>query len=224
MQILENFIIGVFAGNGLALRSTPRVIRRFAEAYGTPNYITGGWTCFGARVMAFKLTLGTFPNPDYAEENRCMVLWGKDPSRSAVLERHQIDLSRKRGAKLIVVDPVITSMAKRADIHAQLRPGTDCALALGLLQVIIEEQLYDKEFVEQWTVGFDKLKEHVKDYAPEKVSEITWVPADRIRQSARIYALNKPACLQCGNGRLHRNRPRCRHNDDICFRKGCQFK
>jgi anaerobic selenocysteine-containing dehydrogenase len=188
----------VFAGNGLALRSTPRVVRRFAEAYGTPNYITGGWTCFGARVMAFKLTLGTFPNPDYAEENRSMVLWGRDPSRSAVLERHQIDLSRKRGAKLIVVDPVVTAMAKRADIHAQLRPGTDCALALGLLHVIIGDQLYDKKFVAQWTVGFEKLAQSVKAYTPEKVEEITRVPAAIVRDMAQTYATLHPASISVG--------------------------
>jgi anaerobic selenocysteine-containing dehydrogenase len=109
-----------------------------------------------------------------------------------------IDSSLENGVKLIVVNPRKTPLAKRADIHAQLRPGTDSALALGLLNVIISEQLYDKQFVEEWTVGFDSLVEHVKKYPPEEMERITWVPADSIRQFARIYATSKPACISLG--------------------------
>ena len=188
----------VFAGNGLALRSSTSVVSRFAEAYGTPNFITGGWACYVARVIAFKLTVGTYPNADYSKENRCMVLWGKDPAKSSSLERHQINVLKKRGAKLIVVDPVVTSIAETADIHAQLRPGTDAALALGLLHVIIREGRYDKKFVEQWTVGFDKLAESVKAYTPEKVGAITRVPAEIVRELALTYAAHHPASIAIG--------------------------
>ena len=187
-----------FAGNGLACRSTPKIVRRFGEAYGTPNFITGGWTCFGARVMAFKLTLGSYPNADYSEDNRCMVLWGTDPQASSAPKRHDMSASAGRGAKLIVIDPVATPLAKKANLHAQVRPGTDCALALGLLHVIIGEELYNKAFVEKWTGGFDKLVERVKAYSPEKVEEITWVPAETIRNIARMYAQNHPACVSVG--------------------------
>jgi len=187
-----------FAGNGLACRSTPKVIRRFGEAYGTPNFITGGWTCFGARAMAFKLALGSFPNADYSEDNRCMVLWGTDPQTSSAPKRHNVSVSAGRGAKLIVIDPIATPLARKANLHAQVRPGTDCALALGLLHVIIGEDLYNKEFVEKWTVGFDKLVERVKSYPPEKVEEITWVPAATVRDIARMYAQNHPACVTVG--------------------------
>jgi anaerobic selenocysteine-containing dehydrogenase len=187
-----------FAGNGLACRSIPKIVRRFGEAYGTPNFITGGWTCFGARVMAFKLTLGSYPNADYSEDNRCMVLWGTDPQASSAPERHDMSVSNRRGAKLIVIDPVATPLAKKADLHAQVRPGTDCALALGLLHVIIGEKLYNKAFVEKWTVGFDKLVERVKAYPPEKVEAITWVPAETIQNIARMYAQNHPASVSVG--------------------------
>ena len=89
---------------------------------------------------------------------------------------------------MIVIDPRRTEMADYADIWLQIRPGTDTALFMAWLNVIIEEGLYDKEFVEQWTFGFEELKKRAAEYPPEKVAEITWIPADKIRESARMYA------------------------------------
>jgi len=93
----------------------------------------------------------------------------------------------------------VTSYAKKADLHAQLRPGTDGALALGLLHVIIKEGLYNKEFVNKWTTGFEKLAKHIEQYSPEKVAKITWVPAKIIEDIARMYATTKPACISPRN-------------------------
>lgn len=190
--------VAFFSGNGLAVRSTQPFIRRFAEAFGTPNFITGGWTCFCARLVAFKLTVGSFPNPDYSKENKCMLVWGKDPSNSSAPENHAIHVCRKNGSKLIVVDPIETHLAKKADIHAQPRPGTDCALALGLLNVIIDEGLYDQAFVKRWTIGFDQLAKNASEYPPERVESITWVPAGLIRKMARMYAESQPASISVG--------------------------
>ena len=104
-----------------------------------------------------------------------------------------------------MVDPRATPLAKGAALHIQIRPGTDCALALGLLNVIIAEKLYDEDFVKNWTFGFDKLKEHVKKYSPEAVEKITQVPAESIRQFARMYADNKPATISQGVSLDHCN-------------------
>jgi anaerobic selenocysteine-containing dehydrogenase len=104
----------------------------------------------------------------------------------------------KRGTKLIVVDPRLTWLASRAEIWLQLRPGTDAALALGMLNVIINEELYDREFVEKWCHGFDELKERVQSYPVQKVSEITWVPKEKIEAAARFYAKSKPAAIEIG--------------------------
>ena len=187
-----------FCGNGFSCRSHGRIVKRFADLLGTPNYITGGWTCFSARVMAFTLTVGGFPNPDYGPDNRCIILWGKNPPDSLASEKYQLESALKRGSKLIVIDPRVTRLARKADLHAQVRPGTDCALALGLLHVIIGEERYDKDFVADWTVGFDKLVDHIKEYSPEKVEKITWVPAETIRRIARMYAENAPAAISPG--------------------------
>jgi anaerobic selenocysteine-containing dehydrogenase len=105
----------------------------------------------------------------------------------------------KDGAELVVIDPRKIDLVTRSKKWLQVRPGTDHALALGLLNVIIEESLYDKKFVEKWTYGFEDLKNHVREYTPEKVSEITWVPPDLIRETAKLYALSKPAVIQWGN-------------------------
>ncbi|MFC1985281.1 molybdopterin-dependent oxidoreductase, partial [Chloroflexota bacterium] len=94
-----------------------------------------------------------------------------------------------------VVDPILTETSSKADIWLQLRPGTDAALALGMLNVVINEGLYDKGFVGKWCLGFDELKERVQDYPPEKVEEITWVPREKVVEAARTYALTKPASI-----------------------------
>ena len=127
-----------------------------------------------------------------------MLTWGANPEEAWPLYADSVHALKSRGAKLIVVDPKVTHLAKEADIHAQIRPGTDCALALALLNVIITEELYDKDFVKQWTLGFDKLIEHVKAYSPEEVEKITWVPAETIRNMARLYATSKPAATHMG--------------------------
>jgi len=100
-----------------------------------------------------------------------------------------------RGAKLIAVDPVLSESASKADIWLRLRPGTDAALALGMLNVIVTEQLYDKEFVDKWCFGFDDLKERVQEYPPQKVEEITWVSKERVIEAAKLYATTKPASI-----------------------------
>ncbi|GAH92289.1 unnamed protein product, partial [marine sediment metagenome] len=80
-----------------------------------------------------------------------------------------------------------------------VRPSSDLALALGMLNVVVNEGLYDKTFVDKWTVGFDKLEAHIQDYTPEKVEKITWVPAEKIREITRFYATNRPASITWGN-------------------------
>ena len=103
-----------------------------------------------------------------------------------------------------MIDPRRTEIASKADIFLQLRPGTDGALALGMLHVILNENLYDEEFVRKWTVGFEGLNKLVQEYPPERVEQITRVPADKIRQAAILYATSKPAQLALsGNSTTH---------------------
>jgi len=129
----------------------------------------------------------------------CVVYWGADPSES----NHRtwatiLKQKRDRDIKMIVVDPRQTGTTKMADIWLQPRPGTDTALALAWLNVIIKEELYDEDFIEKWTIGFDQLKERVREYPPERCAGITGIPAEKIVESARTYATTKPASIAYG--------------------------
>jgi anaerobic selenocysteine-containing dehydrogenase len=176
------------------------LLQRFRGAFGSPNFLCVESICYRARIMARQMTFGRYPVEE-PEKSNCIVLWGHNPTESNWTMARDIDHQLKKGAKLIVIDPRRIPLAKKG-LHLQPRLGTDCALALAMINVIISEELYDAEFVEKWTVGFDKLKEHVKSYTPEKAEEISGVPATDIRRVARIYATTKHACIAQGTGSL----------------------
>lgn len=190
----------VHTGQPLIGTEVPRIAIRFCSLYGTPNYTSGASLCFIAKGLGHGLTLSNrmLPLSPSFEKTACIVVWGHNPQQSKIDEQASILAAQKRGAKLILVDPRATPLARRADLHIQLKPGTDCALTLGLLNVIIGEGLYDRDFVERWTLGFDELKEHVKKYTPAAAAKITGVPASKIEQFARIYATTRPATITQG--------------------------
>ena len=189
--------LSIFCGSvGVEQIELAAFAHRFRGAYGSPNFISVESVCFRARIMTRQMTFGRYFVAE-PENAKCIILWGHNPTISNPNVSHRIDEALEKGAKLIVIDPRRTSYAKMG-IHIGVKPGTDLALALAMLNVIISEGLYDKEFVETWTIGFDTLKEHVKQYPPEKVEEITWVPAVDIKRIARIYATTKPACIVQG--------------------------
>ncbi len=188
------FAIGIGMSILLAGSSTVGLIRRFCYAYGSPNCFSVESMCYRCRIIGYILTYGRFRVAD-PENSRCIIVWAHNPENSMPPVGAFILSAKEKRAKLVVIDPRRTPMAKRADIHVQPRPGTDCALMLGMLNVIISERLYDREFVDRWTVGFDELVEHVKRYPPEEVEKLTWVPAKTIREIARTYATTKPACI-----------------------------
>ena len=169
--------------------------RRFLNVLGSPNFVAGTYLCLGNTSSVNRTTMGWQPFPDYWR-TKTIVLWGHDPQPNKwTAEYLWIRNAIKGGAKLIVVDPRVCFSAKRADLHLRLRPGSDPALFLGWLHVIINEGLYDHDFVANWTVGFEELKARVQEYTPERVEEITWVPADQVRAAARLYATNGPAII-----------------------------
>jgi len=172
---------------------------RFANAFGSPNITSSAPVCFVPQMFAERFTYGFKSVPDYDDSPACTINWGANSANNHFYEDDECQEALDRGTKLIVVDPLKTDLAKKADIWAQLRPATDLALALGMINVIINEDLYDKEFVEKWTVGFGQLKAHVQEYSPEKVSEITWVDAETIKEMSRLYATSKSASILSGN-------------------------
>lgn len=184
--------------HGSSPRYAEYIQRRFMNLLGSPNvFSSASQVCWDNTAIIECITYGWMAYGDI-EHTQCIVEWGSNPACSHLPRWRSILKAKKRGAKLIVIDPRLTKTAAKADIWLQIRPGTDCALALGWLNVIINEELYDKDFVKNWTIGFEKLKERVQEYPPEKVSEITHIPAEKIRESARIYATTKPAIISWG--------------------------
>ncbi|MBW2035439.1 MAG: molybdopterin-dependent oxidoreductase [Deltaproteobacteria bacterium] len=181
-------------------RENEAVIYRFANLLGTPNVLTAGHFCYGPRIATSILTCGTNPIVDYENHPKCIMVWGNNLviSNPDCYKGEPFSVSLEKGAKLIAVDPRLTRIAARADIWLQLRPGTDTALALGMLNVIVNEELYDREFVENHVHGWGPFVERVNEYPLNKVEKITWVPVKKIKEAARLFATTKPAAIQWG--------------------------
>lgn len=184
-------------------------------ALGSPNacFPMSGDSCYGPRCSVADFILGAgYPELDYAaffpdrfddprrECPKYVVLWGKDPlfSNPDGFFGHTLIDIMKLGAKFIVIDPRVTWMAAHAEYHLQLRPGTDAALGLGMINYVIEHDLYDHEFVENWCYGFEELAQRASEYPLDTVEEITWVPADAIAQAAHALATNHPSSFMWG--------------------------
>lgn len=177
------------------------LIRRFTDVYGTPNVFSVDSMCYRSRLIGYLLTAGKFYVAD-PENANCIVLWGNNPEASCPPVAWRISAAVKRGAKLVVIDPRRIPMAEKADLFLQPRPGTDGALALALMNVIIAEKLYDRDFVSRWTSGFAELERHVAGFTPEKAEGITGAPARDIRAAARLLASVRPACIVQGTNTL----------------------
>ena len=182
---------------------------------GTPNacYTQSGYSCYIPRVAGTTYVMGaTYPEMDYAgglpgryddpmfKLPELIVFWGKEPLPSngdGLFGHAAIDMMR-RGSKLMSIDPRVNWVSTRADWHLRLRPGTDAALGMAMLNVIIEEDLYDHDFVDKWCYGFEQLAERVKEMPAEKAAEICDLAANQIREAARVYAAAKPAQIAWG--------------------------
>lgn len=198
-EIKEKYGPEALANTRGSWKPSSPLMGRFMHLFGSPNYFGPGHICYTSALAVEAATYGTHIVPQLYGGAKLALMWGRNLPQSHPLYWPLIEYFRKeQGLKLVVIDPRKTEAAEAADIWLQPRPGTDGALALAFLNVIIEENLYDMEFVEKYTFGFDKLAERVKEYPPEKVSKITGVPADKIREVARLYAMTKPADLMAG--------------------------
>lgn len=177
------------------------MLQRLSIAFNSPNYGTESSTCFQGVNMGGLLTVGfggTGSPPDGS--TKTVILWSTNPAWSSPYgSTFKTFLSAKqKGVKFVVIDPRITPTTKLADIHLRPLPGTDLALALAMAYVIINENLYDKEFVEMWTYGFEEFKKYLmgemdgEPKTPEWAEKKTSVPAEKIIEAARLIATNKP--------------------------------
>lgn len=178
---------------------------RFANALGTPNFLAPGHICYLPRQIASHITMGQLPVCDIYGHGgvtpACIMNWGCDIVNSSGADGMcggMFMRAVKKAEKVILVDPRRIRIAEYADHWLQLRPGSEGALALAMINTIVTENLIDREFVDRHTLGFEKLVEHVRPFTPEWAAPITRVQADEIRSAARTYATTKPACIQWG--------------------------
>ena len=178
---------------------------RLCNVLGTPNLCDTRHVCSAPRRMGSNITTGlnvetgTDYTPDLEYPPACVLMWGANIAITHNPNYVRLERALARGTKLIVIDPRKTELAARADLWIQPRPKTDLALALGMINVLINEELYDKAFVLDWTIGFDRLRKHVQDNTPGWAEKISWVPTEQIEAAARTYATTRPACIQDGN-------------------------
>jgi anaerobic selenocysteine-containing dehydrogenase len=208
-EICENFnhIKDTYGARGIAFcQGMPKglelfVLTRLANTFGSPNVVGPQDVCHAPREISGLHTCGFYPIADFHHPSKTIVLWGSNITSTneegAICSLLLKQL--KNGTELIVIDPRKTELAQKAKYWLQIRPGTDTALALAFLNVIINEKIYDTEFVKHWTYGFDDLSDHIQQYSPEKMADVTWISPDLIREAARFYAHFRPAAIQWGN-------------------------
>lgn len=185
------------------------VANKLLLPFGSPNIASTGSLCyvsFGilAPMANFGLP-GACLTPEL-ENSNLIVVWGTNPiTDSPPVFFKRIVRSQRKKARVIAVDQMRSDIAGRADQWVGVRSGTDGALILGLLNVVINEKLYDREFVENWTLGFAELSDYVQEFTPEKVEDITRVTADTVKALAREIALTEGVSLRTYTGLEYTN-------------------
>ncbi|MDT5287689.1 MAG: hypothetical protein QOG79_2570 [Mycobacterium sp.] len=157
--------------------------------------------CESGSSTAWHMTVGGTGGLDVESMaySKYIIVWGMNMTSTNLHGWPFLLQARKEnGAKIVVIDPVRTRTARQADWHIPIRPGTDGALAMGLIHEIIAQGLTDVDYVEKYTVGFDELAERARQYPPERVEAITGIPAEDIRTLAREYATTAPAAIRQG--------------------------
>ncbi len=194
---------GTFTTN-YGTRVNAQLFARFANFHGSqffnPTMICWGLGAFGLALTGMQETR---TKEDMGEHSRLILLWGANFASQPNTARF-VNAARARGARVVAIDVRQTEATAKADDVLLLRPGTDAALGLALMHVICEERLFDAAFVEQHTVGFAALAEHVRAFSPLWAERVTEVAADRIVALARLYASSKPAMIVLGGSSMHK--------------------
>lgn len=201
----------IWGGHGIAANSygvfaTGQLLARFAHLYGCQNW-NPAMVCWGLGGLGIGLTgaLNTNTKEDMGANAELIVMWGANLASQPNTSRYLV-AAKKRGAKIITIDVRRTEAAAQSDEVMLIRPGSDAALALAMMHVIIKEELFDAEYVAAHTVGFEQLSEHVRPFDPQWAAAETGIEADTITALARKYANIKPAMIVLGGSSIHKGR------------------
>jgi anaerobic selenocysteine-containing dehydrogenase len=158
--------------------------------------------CSSAGKAGLKATLGGSygMDPEHYQDAKLILIWGSNPITSNLHFWSRAQEAKRRGAKLVAIDPYRSLTAEKCTQHVALLPGTDGALALGMMYVLIKEKLLDRDYIEKYTLGFEKLEKRVKDYTPEWAAQICGITMEEVVQLAREYGTVKPAAIRLNYG------------------------
>lgn len=156
--------------------------------------------CDSGACTGYIMTVGVTPgmDPESFAHSKYIILWACNILSTNAHMWPFVQEAQKKGAKLVVIDPLKTKTAQLADWHIAVRPGTDAALALGMIHVIVRDGLVDQDYVEKYTVGFEDLAARARDFPPEKVAQIVGIAADDVVKLAREFATTQPAAIRIG--------------------------
>ena len=209
MQAVGREAVGLWSGHGFfannyGTRVNSELLRRFANLWGC-QWWAPTMICWGLGGFGIGLTgpLETNTKEDLGAHASLVVLWGANLASQPNTGRYLV-AARRRGAHVVTIDVRRTEAAAQSDEVLILRPGTDAALALGIMHVLIAEGLHDREFVARHTVGFDALAAHVAPHTPEWAASVTGVDAAAIVALARRYAASRPAMIVLGGSSMHK--------------------
>jgi molybdopterin guanine dinucleotide-containing S/N-oxide reductase-like protein len=187
-------------GGTLGALNSASMDRRFFHRLGASQLERSICSTAGEEGLKSVLGIKLGTEPEQFAHSRYIIAWGSNIHGNNVHLWPFIEEARHRGAKLVVIDPYRTRTAKLADWYLPINPGTDAALALGLMHVIMNESLFDHDYVARYTVGFEELKARAQQYPPEKVADWTGISADDIRKLAREYATERPSVIRVNYG------------------------
>ena len=173
---------------------------RFMNLFGSPNVTGVSPICWGPRAIVSEAVFGWHPIYSVRPNTRCIIMLGVNPEVGRPVLVNAVRAAVKQGAKIITLDPQRTSIAEKSDLWLQLKPGTDAAVLLAMINHIIEKDLYDRDFVSRWCHGFQKLRERAASYTLAYAESVSGVPGGHIACAAEIYAENRPGIVFEGMG------------------------
>jgi anaerobic selenocysteine-containing dehydrogenase len=158
--------------------------------------------CSNAGMFAQRYTVGASvgTNPETVDQAKHILIWGSNIITSNIHLWRYILKARSRGAKIVTIDPLRTRTGEQSDEHIAIMPGTDGALALAMMHIILRDGLQDQDYIDRYTIGFDALRSRVKEYDPSRVSRITGIPEQTIERLTHEYAANSPAFIRVNYG------------------------
>jgi len=182
-----------------AFFSRGAVVALLMRSMGSPNWLINQDLCGGCRGVSDRITGLAMTGGEDIERTQCALIVGRNPQAADPVQWMALKRAKARGVRLIVIDPVRTPAAGIADLWLSPRPGTDAALALAMIHVLITEDRTDRDFVDRWCHGFEALAQRAAEYAPTTAAKITGVPAEQIVAAARMYA-DGPSTFVSGHG------------------------